>query len=60
MEVRSVVLYFGMKKWPATEIHKDLVATLTDHVPSYPSVMRWLRERSFPEPTEGRLKGRRF
>jgi hypothetical protein len=53
MDVRLLVLYFGMKKWLATDMHKDLVATLTGHVLSYQSVARWLRERSFPEPTEG-------
>lgn len=43
-EVRAVIKYLRLKNLKPKEIHDDLVQTLEQSAPSYPTVARWYRE----------------
>ncbi|XP_029657069.1 protein GVQW3-like [Octopus sinensis] len=43
-EYRAVIKYLHLKGITPPETHEDMVKTLTDNVPSYATVKRWVNE----------------
>lgn len=43
-EYRAVIKYLHLKGMTPSEIHEDMVRTLTDNAPSYATVKRWVNE----------------